>query len=916
MLTAVLTAISGRIQRSRLRSGLLIGLMILAKPASPVHAQDLLASDIEQLQMSIADATSDLAALRDRVTPQLQRELRELGDEVTYLTVRLRKGQTVPRIDYQELRDRIDTLRIKVRGMQAQPLPGPAPAAAAPPPSPVATPRPAVPTPAPASTPAPPATPATAATAATLSSPSSPSSPSSLSTGGDLASAMMGDPPAPVAPEVVSRGENGRVTLRAVRIREPLRLDGRLDESFYQTVAPVSDFIQQDPNEGSPATEKTEAWIFYDDRNLYVSGGCWDSHPERDIANEMKRDGPVMQNENFAILLDTFRDHRSGFVFHVNPLGGMFDADVRPTMNRDWNGVWDVKTGKFEGGWTVEIVIPFKTLRYRGGGAQVWGVNLRRIVKWKNEMSYLVPVPAAFGIGAIAQASRTGALVGLEIPGESRTLEFKPYAIADLTTNRASTPKVENDPAADFGFDAKVGLTRGITADITYNTDFAQVEVDEQQVNLTRTNLFFPEKREFFLEGQGIFDFGGVRSSGGSSSSLTPVLFFSRRIGLSRGQTVPIDGGGRLTGRVGKFTLGALHIQTADQTDAPLGRPATSFDVVRLKRDILRRSTIGALVTRRSVSDTGGPESLTYGTDAAFSFKDRLSVNASLARTDTPGIRGNDLSYRGQLDYNADRYGAELERLVVESQFNPQVGFLSRGDFRRSLGSLRFSPRPRPGHLRRIRKFFSEASADYIENGSGALETRTIVGAAGIDLQNSDIFRATYTRNFENLEKPFTVYPGVILPTGGYSFNDVQLSYGFGQQHRLAGTFSVTRGQFYDGAKTSVVARTARLEVTKQFYIEPGLSLDQVDLPEGAFTSKVVNMRTTYTVTPRMFVAALITYNATTAAVSSNARLRWEYTPGSEFFIVYTEERDSLSPHFPALKNRALAVKFNLLIRF
>jgi TolB-like protein len=720
-------------------------------------------------------------------------------------------------------------------------------------------------------------------------------------------------PPPPEFPETVARDANGRTTLRAVRLERPLVFDGRLDEEVYQTVVPVSDFIQQDPDEGSLATERTEAWIFFDDDNIYVAGRCWDSQPERMIANEMRRDGPVMQNENFAVLLDTFYDRRNGYIFHANPIGGMFDGDVRPTLNRDWNGVWDVRTGRFDGGWTIEMVIPFKTLRYRSGREQIWGVNLRRIVRWKNELSYLVSVPSSFGLGGIAQPSRGATLVGLEVPGASSNIEIKPYAITDVASNVTTDPPIDNEVGGDFGFDLKYGVTESLTADFTYNTDFAQVEADEQQVNLTRFSLFFPEKREFFLEGQGIFDFGGVRSAGGmgGGGGLTPVLFFSRRIGLNGGQPVPIDAGGRLTGKVGPFTVGALHIQTAAVEES--GTRATAFDVIRVKRDILRRSSIGGLVTRRSVTEDGTGSGETYGLDGAFSFYDNLDIIASIARTDTPGVTGDNLSYRANVDYNGDRYGIQLERLVIDENFDPQVGFVQRGDVQRSFGLLRFSPRP---NIDAIRKFIWDASGDYITNGAGRLETRTIEAGFGIDFQNSDQFRTRFSRNYELLVEPFRIRPGVTIPAAAYEFDEVQVNYNFGQQRRMAGRVQASHGTFYDGEKTSFSIGGGRIEVTPQISLEPGLTIDWVDLPHGKFTSKLISTRSTYTVTPRMYVGALVQYNATRSTVNSNIRFRWEYIPGSEMFVVYTEERDTLSPRFPTLQNRALVIKANRLFRF
>ena len=313
-------------------------------------------------------------------------------------------------------------------------------------------------------------------------------------------------PPPPVPPATVSRSAEGGVTVRAVRIAEPIEVDGRLDESPYGTVEAITDFIQQEPREGEPATEKTEAWILFDDENLYISARCWDSQPERAVANEMRRDsGVIFQNDNFAISLDTFYDRRNGLLFTANPLGALRDSAVTDETNNnlDWNTIWDARTATFEGGWTIEFVIPFKSLRYEAGPNQVWGINLRRKVIWKNEFTFLAPVPAFLAGNGIYAVSLNATMVGLEVPATGRNLEIKPYAISGLRTDHNARPAFANQGDGDVGIDVKYGLTKSLTLDVTYNTDFAQVEDDVQQVNLTRFNLFFPERRDFFVVGGG-----------------------------------------------------------------------------------------------------------------------------------------------------------------------------------------------------------------------------------------------------------------------------------------------------------------------------------------------------------------------------------------------------------------------------
>ena len=326
----------------------------------------------------------------------------------------------------------------------------------------------------------------------------------------DVLAALDGPPP-PVPPAVVARDAAGRVTMRAVRLTSPLRIDGQLDEPVYATIPAMSDFIQTEPVAGAPATEKTEVWILFDRDNVYVVARCWESQPDRMTFSEMRRDNTnVGQNDNLAWSFDTFYNRRTGFFFEINPIGGRLDGESsnEGQTNFDWNPIWDVSIGRFDGGWTVEAAVPFKSLRYGPGPAQLWGFNMRRTNIWKNEFSYLSPVPA--GVGRLGlRPALTAPLVGLEAPPGSKNLEVKPYATSDLTSDTAASPPIANEPSGDIGLDIKYGLTQNLTADFTYNTDFAQVEADEQQVNLTRFSLFFPEKREFFLENRRTFEFGG-----------------------------------------------------------------------------------------------------------------------------------------------------------------------------------------------------------------------------------------------------------------------------------------------------------------------------------------------------------------------------------------------------------------------
>ncbi len=744
-------------------------------------------------------------------------------------------------------------------------------------------------------------------------------------------------PPAPVAPSVISRDAEGRATIRAVRVSEAPQLDGRLDESIYETIPAITGFIQQAPDEGAPATEKTEAWITFDESNLYVAGRIWDSAPEGQwVANELRRDTrQLRQNDTFAVVLDTFYDRRNGVSFYTNPLGAIADFALtnEGNPNSDWNPVWDVRTGRFDGGWTVEMEIPFRSLRYRPGPSQVWGIQLRRNVRRKNEWAYITPVPisAGNGPGGIFRVSAAATLVGLDAPSGSKNLEVKPYAIGGVSTDLTVDTPFTNRRSGDAGIDVKYGLTQNLTADFTYNTDFAQVEVDEQQVNLTRFNLFFPEKREFFLEGRGIFDFARGTFAGGGRGALrrqgggffgggnAPTIFYSRRIGLQDRSIVPILGGGRITGKVGPFDVGAINMQADSVAESSIA--ATNFTVVRLKRDILRRSSVGAIFTNRSVSLEGDGSSQAFGVDANFAFYENVNFLAYAARTNTPGNEGRDASWQGRFDYAGDVYGLQVEHLVVEDNFIPEVGFLRRDDFRRSYGRVRYSPRPRS--IASIRQFRLEASQDYIEAaGTGVVETRQSQVAFSTELENSDRFGISVAENYEFLHRNFEPAQGVRFGPGAYRFRDVELSYDPGAQRRLNGSFSVLRGEYFSGSIVSVQFRQGRAELTRRLSLEPTISLNWIDTPAGTFNTNLVVTRVNYSFTPRMFFSGLIQYNSDTNSVSNNLRLRWEYSPGSELFVVYTEDReideiDPLRPvRYSGLRNRGFVVKMNRLFRF
>ncbi len=714
--------------------------------------------------------------------------------------------------------------------------------------------------------------------------------------------------PAPQAPSTITRDAQGKATVRAVRLAAPLRLDGRLDEAIYNEVAPFSGFIQNDPRSGAPATEKTDVWVLFDEDNVYVSARCWDEHPERIAGNEMRRDNNnIPQDDTFAWSFDTFYDRRNFLSFVVSASGGRNDTQVtnERQLAVEWNPVWRVRTSRFEQGYLVEAAIPFKSIRYQQGAAQVWGFQARRRIAAKNEISYLTPVPAAIGSTGIFRSSLAGTLVGLEAPERGRNVDIKPYAVGNVTTDRLAVPPVSNDPGATAGVDVKYSVTQNLAADLTVNTDFAQAEADEQQVNLTRFSLFFPERRDFFLENAGLFAFGGTTAGGD-----VPMLFYSRNIGLSRGRAVPIRAGGRLSGRVGRFTLGALQVRSGGD-EAAAAQP-TDFSVVRVTRDVLKNSSIGAIVTNRSVSAQGGGANRAAGLDGNFALGPYLLVGGNWARTATTDTTASsDNTYRGFLTYDSDRYGLQADHVRVGARFDPQIGFVQRRNMRKNFVLARFSPRPRQN--RRVRKYSYQTSFTHITNTAGRLETRRLEGRFGIDLQSSDTFVATVSDQYEFLPAPFALATNVRMPVGGYNFNNATATYTFGRQRKLAGGLGIDAGTFYDGRKTTWTISAARYSPTSRFALEPALSINQVDVSAGSFTTRLLTTRFTVMMTPLMFATGLVQYNSGSNTIGTNIRFRWEYTPGSEFFLVYNDQRDT-GP--VGLQNRAVVVKVTRLLRF
>ena len=695
----------------------------------------------------------------------------------------------------------------------------------------------------------------------------------------------------------------------AVRITESITIDGVLEEAVWTQAPLVSDFTQQRPHTGEPATQRTEARFAYDNDNLYVGVVCFDEDPENITVNSIQKDFSGNESDGVTILIDGLHDRRSGFTFVVNPAGAKRDVQLSNDGNGnvDWDGVWDVKTRLTEQGWTAEYLIPLKTLRFSNAESQVWGLNVTRRVARRNEESHWAPIPLRY---TTWKTSLAGTLTGLEGMNQGRNFKVKPYVSAGVTQTRNTNGEMVTVQSLsrlkdyDGGVDVKVGLTSALTLDATYHTDFAQVEVDQQQVNLTRFNLFFPEKRDFFLENSGIFNFGQA----GNTTNLVP--FFSRRIGLSAaGTPIPIIGGARVSGKVDKFDVGFLAMKTDSQG---LAR-SNNFFVGRAKRNLLRNSWVGALVTSRD-SSLAGDYNRVYGSDAHFQFWNKLDFDSYLLQSDTLGRSGRNQARRFQTGWRDEELVTTAEYNEVQPNFNPEVGFVRRRDMKQYAGDFTWKPLLRRSDL--IRSLNIGTALDYYAgSGSGKVETRTSETTLGILFESDASINFIINETFDRLSNPLRIpsgNPHVTIPVGDYKYRNYSTKFTTNQRLRISGNGTYTRGEFYSGHIKTV---SGGLNLRPNYHLTMNFTYDRnnVELANGAFTTNLVGAKFLLGFTPRAFLNAFVQYNADTHLMSSNIRFDLIHHPLSDLYIVYNDTRDTMGHQ---VRERAFTVKLTNLFNF
>ena len=690
-----------------------------------------------------------------------------------------------------------------------------------------------------------------------------------------------------------------------MRVESAITVDGELDEGDWALAQPATDFIQQNPQTGQPSTERTEVRLLYDDENLYIGVYCFDSAgPKGLVVHHVTRDFPGFEEDQFGVILDTFQDNRNGFIFNTNPQGAKSDTQAGgdgSSYNRDWDTIWHVQTKITEAGWQAEIAIPFKSLRFHQAESHNWGVNFSRRIRRKNEETHWSPIPRPFGMSRVSQA---GTLEGISGLRQGRNLQVKPYLSVPVV--RLAGDDVDFKP--EVGLDVKYGVSSQLTLDLTLNTDFAQVEADNQQINLTRFSLFFPEKREFFLENASIFQFGrqgGVRRIGGVRRRDSDVIaFFSRRIGISDGQLVPVLGGARLSGRAGPYTLGLFSMQTDDFEETP----STNFSVIRVSRDVLQRSDVGGIFVNKEQGS--GQYNRTYGIDGNFNFLNHLDVTSFLLKTETPGLGNEDMAGIIMAAWNDQRMELEGQYLVVGENFNPEVGFVPRAGMKKGKGQITWTPRPGES-IPWIREFRALNRIDYITDTSGTLETRQMETRFRVDFQNGSRFSVGRDSRFERLTEPFFIRPDEAIPPGDYDFSEYSALLIIDRSRMFSGEARVGTGGFFNGHRDSYRFLLG-FRSGYRFASELTWTHDDIALPSGDFSTDLVITNLQYSFNTRMFLNALIQYNSELKEISSNIRFNWIHKPLSDLFLIYNERRSTTGE----VIERALIAKLTYAFNF
>ena len=674
-------------------------------------------------------------------------------------------------------------------------------------------------------------------------------------------------------------------------------IDGEvINDEAWKGISAIKTFTQKSPDEGNPSTEQTIVKIMYSEETFYVSVVCYDSEPNKIVITDTRRDAPLNNTDSFMFVLDTYQDQQNGFVFGTNAGGLEYDAQVSgggegmsisstrqsvgigANFNINWDAAWEVKTKIGDFGWSAEFAIPFKTLRFSSKKNQTWGANFQRTIARRSEHVFWSPIPRQFSLNRLALA---GIIKGINVPS-SRNLKVMPYILGN--NNDVKGEDSFSSSNNDFGLDAKVGLTSSLTLDLTYNTDFAQVEADEQQINLDRFSLFFPEKRGFFLENAGLF-------SAGENTYYGPdiEMFFSRRIGIVNGKQVPILGGGRLTGNIGGMKVGALNMRTKKVKDVSDG---DNYSILRLRKELPNRTHFGAMVTNRQGLGDNGYTNNAYSFDGALGIGEAIQLTAFAAITDPAQNIENKNTYAYVLEANRNTksFTNQIRYSEVGENFNPGMGFVKRLGYRKVL--FRILNRTRPNDLFGLLELRPHITYwGYWKLDNGFQQTGFLHIDNHWEFRNG--FRIDTGINFtkEGVEEAFPIVSDVIVPKGTYDNKELHIR----TNTNLTKPFSIIivnkTGGFFSGKRKNTDT-TLRYRFGDRFTSEVISKYNDVNLPEGDFITHLIRSRLTYAITPKIYIQSLLQYNNQSDQYSMNWRFIWQQSAATGLYIVYNQSQD------------------------
>jgi len=689
-------------------------------------------------------------------------------------------------------------------------------------------------------------------------------------------------------------------------------IDGEVStDPAWQSIPAFGGLTQVQPNAGQPSSEKTDIRIGYDDKTFYVSVICYDANPSGIVVTDARRDGDLNATDAFLMILDTYHSGQDGFVFGTNSVGTQYDAQVDNEgqgnfnnnrqqggtiggFNLNWDASWEVASKVGDYGWSAEFAIPLKTIRFAPGENQTWGINFQRNIQKINEKSYWAALPINFNLYRLSMA---GDLTGLNLkkPGN---LKLIPYVLAQRQHQnfQEATPDPLRENEADVGVDLKYSLTPSMTLDLTYNTDFAQVEVDDQQVNLDRFNLFFPEKRPFFLENAGLFSVG---------SPGEVDLFFSRRIGIGAGGAqVPIIGGARLSGRANNTNIGVLNMYTDDVIGQGISKNA--FTVGRVNHQLGARSWIGGLfVNRNGMGDEVDDHNSTLAVDGRWGIGKRAQITGYLSKTNTPGLSSSDHSYQVKGNYDWNNWIIRLAYTEVGENFNPEAGFLFRKAFRKPEALVLYKYRlPESSPFLEFRPHISWRG---YWNFQGFWETSFLHIDNHWEWKSGTEVHTGVNFTKEGVVTPFNISKDVVVPAGTYDHAETLLVFFTNQNKPVSISTRHILGGFFGGTRYAN-SGTLRVRFGDKFTSEWSLSHNDIRLPGGNFTTDVFRSRISYSFTPSMFLQGLIQYNSVIDSWSTNLRFGWLQQSNTGLFLVYNETRED-----SFLDNQSFTLKFSKL---